>query len=90
MNTQESNRGIEAPTSGQLIDALKSGKLLRRDPYKKGENQWEYIHPYEVGSTDFYLTGWGSAIGSVKDRLMLIITNPELFEIIENEQWELA
>jgi len=78
----EENIQIKA-TSGELIDALKSGKVLRRDPYQKFEGQWEYTH-CENGDY-YYINGWGSAIGNYKDRLLLVITNPELFEIVDSE-----
>jgi hypothetical protein len=81
VSTPEKVEVKEEHTSGQLIDALKGGKILRRDPYQKFEGQWEYT-VCENGDY-YYVTGWGSAIGNYKDRLLLVISNPELFEIID-------
>lgn len=66
-------------TSGQLIDALKSGATLKRDPYQKGNDQWEYLHSEE--DNYYHVSGWGSAFGNANDRLLSIIKNPEQWQV---------
>jgi hypothetical protein len=80
-------------TSGELIEALKSGFGLRRKHY------YNHSHEEVVGSEFLFYDskhkyfdkkGWGSAFGDVKDRLEEIIKHPERWEIagkIEERQW---
>lgn len=68
------------PTSGQLIDALKAGKVLKREYYN---DCYSYL-TYRNYRLDCW--GWGSALGEPKDRLTEIIDDPDKWTITTEEE----
>ena len=68
--------------SCELIQALKEGRLLCK--HDSQVNEKEYLFAYVLqDSLYFECKGWRSALGSYTDRLVEIITDPELWEIDE-------
>jgi len=64
-------------TSGELIEALKAGKVLYRKVYNGQET--EYFFSYTPG--EFEMRGFESGIGSWEQRIKVIINEPEQWKI---------
>jgi hypothetical protein len=72
-------------TAGELITALESGKILGRSQrydVVESSDHWECIY-YQCSRGQIYLGvwGWGSALGTVKDRLYDLVVHPEVWHI---------
>lgn len=83
--------GVEE--AAKLIQALMSGQKLYKDHtiaypenYGSLEGCVEYL--WKEGSR-FYMDGWGSALGTVEQRIMSIVTTPEHWRI-EGVQWQIS
>ena len=68
-------------TSGQLIDALKAGKLLKRSYYNDCDAFLRYTRQHS-----FECYGWASALGEAKDRLFDILSEPDKWSIATEEE----
>jgi hypothetical protein len=79
--------------SDKLIKALKEGKGLCKKDCDKDDPTYvygvEFLY-YDNEYKGFDRKGWGSALGTVEQRLLDIIKNPENWEIcgpIEDREW---
>lgn len=80
--------------SAILINALLDGKTLERNcarpdsDYYHDRSQMQTLHCEKWGDNKnhFYMNGWGTAYGTVEDRLLSVIKNPELWEVAHIEE----
>ena len=63
----------------RLLEALLQGKLLS----KIHHNDSECEETLGFESPFYYVNGWGSAFGRPEDRVLELVTNPELWKIRE-------
>lgn len=79
---------MEKTKSGQLIDHLMNGGVLVKK-YNRPTNEAEYIM-FDFRYTEPYLErrGWGSAMGSKESVIVEVVTKPDLWEIVENEDYD--
>lgn len=72
----------------KLIKALKSGAVLIKR-YEDFEQQ-EYLlyHFYKDYKPLLELRGWGSGLGNTSDRIVELVTNPELWDVLKDDDYE--
>lgn len=64
-------------TSEQLIYALKTDKLVLIRRYHEEELEYLFYNKYNF----LEMKGWGSQIGTIAERALSLIQNPEQWEI---------